>query len=155
VRSTSRTFPVGPTFERPGIVGDRAVHFDGEHAENFWGTRVASGRSRSTMRLIDTTKRNDRTTTILINRPAGGQMRFHLDASDSEYSAWLGTRPSESDLRAGYFALEGAREALWTPGHIDSFRRDRYELDARYVRRLVQVKQALASEWTETGQLSV
>jgi hypothetical protein len=82
-------------------------------------------------------------------------MRFHLDASDSEYSAWLQTRPSESDLRAGYFALEAAREALWTQGHIDSFRRDRYELDARYVRRLVHVKQALAAEWTESGQLSV
>jgi hypothetical protein len=80
-------------------------------------------------------------------------MRFHLDASDSDYAAWLATRPSESDLRAGYFTLESAREALWTPGHIDSFRRDRYELDTRYVRRLVEVKQALASEWTESGQL--
>jgi hypothetical protein len=82
-------------------------------------------------------------------------MRFHLDASDSEYSAWLETHPSEADLRAAYFTLESAREALWTPGHIDSFRRDRYELDARYVRRLVQVKKALASSWTESGQLSV
>jgi hypothetical protein len=80
-------------------------------------------------------------------------MQFHTDASDAEYAGWLGSSPSEDELRDAYFFLEAARAQLWTPGHIDSFRRDRYELDDRYVRRLVQLKRALATSWERSGQL--
>jgi hypothetical protein len=82
-------------------------------------------------------------------------MRFHVDASESDYATWLASSPSEDALRAAYFELENARTDLWTPGHIDSFRRDRYELDARLVRRLVQLKQALAAAWETSGQIQL
>jgi len=80
-------------------------------------------------------------------------VRFHIDASDSEYATWLASGPSEDEIREAYFTLETARHELWTPGHIQSFRRDRYELDERLVRRLVQLKRALATSWRTTGQL--
>ena len=56
-------------------------------------------------------------------------------------------------MRETYVALEAERAALWTPGHIDSFRRDRFERDAVCISRLVRVKQALARHWEATGQL--
>jgi len=82
-------------------------------------------------------------------------MRFHVDATDSEYASWLATDPSEDQLREAYIALETARADLWTAGHIESFRRDRYEVDHRLVRRLVQVKRALASSWETSGQIEL
>lgn len=81
-------------------------------------------------------------------------MRFHVDATDPDFAAWLAAGPSEDELREAYIAMETARAALWTPGHIESFRRDRYDADHRLVRRLVDVKRALASSWASTGQIS-
>jgi len=80
-------------------------------------------------------------------------MRFRPDSNDSTFHEWLASAPSEDDLREAYLTLEGRRADLWTPGHIDSFRRDRYDLDARYIRQLVQIKKALASHWIVTGQV--
>jgi hypothetical protein len=73
--------------------------------------------------------------------------------SDREFDAWLAESPSEDELRDAYVALESRRSDLWTPGHIDSFRRDRYELDSRYIRRLVRIKAALAALWAASGQI--
>jgi hypothetical protein len=78
---------------------------------------------------------------------------FRTNWADTTLDEWLRGAPTEDDLRLAYIALETKRADLWTAGHIDSFRRDRYEVDARYVRQLVQVKRALARHWTETGQL--
>lgn len=80
-------------------------------------------------------------------------MSYTLASSDLEFATWLSQSPSEDELRSAYLALESRRADLWTAGHIDSFRRDRYELDSRYVRRLVQVKRALADLWTVSGQI--
>jgi len=82
-------------------------------------------------------------------------MRFHVDATDTEYASWLATNPSEDELREAYITLETARADLWTPGHIESFRRDRYEVDHRLVRRLVEVKRALATSWATSGQIQL
>lgn len=81
-------------------------------------------------------------------------MTFRADYSDAEFSAWLDAAPTEDALREAYLLLEAKRAHLWTAGHLDSFRRDRYELDARYVTRLVQIKWALAHIWTDTGQFA-
>jgi hypothetical protein len=78
---------------------------------------------------------------------------YSLVTSDLEFDSWLSQSPSEDDLRTAYLALEARRADLWTAGHIDSFRRDRYELDSRYVRRLVRIKRALADLWTASGQI--
>ncbi len=80
-------------------------------------------------------------------------MLFHLDAPDTDYATWLASHPTEDELRDAYFVLESVRAQLWTPGHIDSYRRDRYEVDQRLVQRLVQVKRALAGAWEESGQI--
>jgi hypothetical protein len=82
-------------------------------------------------------------------------MRFHIDASDAEYTTWLASGRSEDELREAYIVLETARAQLWTPGHIDSFRRDRYEVDQRLVQRLVQVKRELATTWATSGQIQL
>lgn len=82
-------------------------------------------------------------------------MRFHVEATEPEYATWLATEPTEDELREAYIALETARGELWTTGHIESFRRDRYEVDARLVRRLVQVKHALATAWETSGQIEL
>jgi hypothetical protein len=79
----------------------------------------------------------------------------HTDVTDHDFASWLASRPSEDDLRDAYIELESARAALWTPGHIDSYRRDRYEVDHRLVRRLVQVKHALATTWESSGQIQL
>ncbi len=80
-------------------------------------------------------------------------MAFRIDCSDRSFEEWLSQLLSEDELRAAYLQLEKAKADLWTPGHIDSFRRDRFELDSRYVARLVRVKRALADHWAATGQL--
>jgi hypothetical protein len=80
-------------------------------------------------------------------------MNHPTHCSDIEFDAWLAAVPTEDELRDTYVALEARRTDLWTTGHIDSFRRDRYERDARYVARLVRVKRALALRWEATGQL--
>lgn len=79
-------------------------------------------------------------------------MPFHLDSSEAEFHDWLAQHPTEDELREAYLRLETRRANLWTPGHIDSFRRDRYELDSRYVGCLVQIKWALANHWASSGQ---
>ena len=80
-------------------------------------------------------------------------MTFHPDGSDQSFLEWLEAQPREDELRDAYLALEAHRSELWTPGTIASYRRDRYDIDARDVRRLVQVKAALAREWVRTGQV--
>jgi hypothetical protein len=73
--------------------------------------------------------------------------------SREQFRAWLASGPSEDELRDTYVALERERAELWTPGHLQSFRRDRYERDAEYMGRLLDVKRALAQLWRRTGQL--
>jgi hypothetical protein len=74
-------------------------------------------------------------------------------ASEMEWARWLASGPSEDELRECYLGLERRRADLWTPGHVESFRHDRFERDAALVRSLVQVKQALARHWQATGQI--
>ena len=80
-------------------------------------------------------------------------MKYTPATTDVELDLWLAQDPSEDDLRTAYLDLEARRADLWTPGHIDSFRRDRYELDHRYIQALVRIKQALVDHWTTSGQL--
>lgn len=80
-------------------------------------------------------------------------MTYTPATTDLELDTWLAQDPSEDDLRTAYLDLEARRADLWTPGHIDSFRRDRYELDSRYIRALLRIKQALVDHWTTTGQV--
>lgn len=87
------------------------------------------------------------------NHQKENTVSYTLASSDLEFDAWLSLSPSEDELRSAYVALEARRGDLWTTGHIDSFRRDRYELDSRYVRRLVRIKRALADLWTVSGQI--
>jgi hypothetical protein len=80
-------------------------------------------------------------------------MKSQTKLSDAEFESWLAGAPDEDELREAYVALETERASLWTPGHIESFRRDRFERDAVCIARLVRVKQALARHWEATGQL--
>ena len=80
-------------------------------------------------------------------------MTFHADWNDQSFLEWLEAQPSEDELRTAYLTLETHRAELWTAGTPASYRRDRYDVDARDVRRLVQVKAALAREWVRTGQV--
>jgi hypothetical protein len=80
-------------------------------------------------------------------------MHLQPECSDREFDAWLAGDRSEDELREAYVALEALRRQLWTTGHIDSFRRDRYERDAVCISRLVRIKRSLASQWAATGQL--
>ncbi|HVN50373.1 MAG TPA: hypothetical protein VMT43_03015 [Acidimicrobiales bacterium] len=80
-------------------------------------------------------------------------MKLRSEWTDAEFDAWFMGGRSEDELRDAYVALEAERAALWTPGHIESFRRDRFERDAVCISRLVRVKQALARHWEATGQL--
>lgn len=80
-------------------------------------------------------------------------MHFSTDFDASGFNDWLICSPSEDELREAYLTLEAKRADLWTPGHIDSFRRDRFDLDARYVWQLVEIKRALARQWIITGQV--
>ena len=80
-------------------------------------------------------------------------MSYTLATSDLAFENWLSQSPTEDELRSAYLDLEARRADLWTAGHIDSFRRDRYELDGRYVRRLVRIKRALVDLWTVSGQI--
>ena len=79
-------------------------------------------------------------------------MAFTLDQTDTDFVTWLASVPTEDELRDAYVRLEAKRAQLWTAGHLDSFRRDRYELDTRYVQRLVRIKWALATRWEASGQ---
>ncbi len=79
-------------------------------------------------------------------------MLFRIDSSDLEFQDWLAQNPTEDELRAAYLLLEAKKADLWSPGHIDSFRRDRFELDGIYVGRLVKIKWALANHWAASGQ---
>ena len=79
-------------------------------------------------------------------------MDFQLAGSNQEFQEWLAQGPTEDELRDAYLRLEAKRAGLWTAGHIDSFRRDRYELDSTYIDRLVHVKWALARHWATSGQ---
>jgi len=79
-------------------------------------------------------------------------MPFRHDCPDHEFTAWLETVATEDELRDAYLTLEQRRAELWTRGHLDSFRRDRFERDARYVTRLVRIKWLLAARWSASGQ---
>ena len=60
-------------------------------------------------------------------------MPFSPDHTDSDFATWLASVPTEDELRDAYVRLEASRASLWTAGTLDSFRRDRYERDARCV----------------------
>lgn len=79
---------------------------------------------------------------------------FSTTFTASEFDAWIAASPTEDELRDAYIRLEAKLADLWTPGHLDSFRRDRHELDGVLVDRLVQIKFALATTWVETGQFA-
>jgi len=81
-------------------------------------------------------------------------MSFRTRFTDAQFDAWLASGPTEDELRDAYLTLETARAQLWTPGHLESYRRDRFDVDERYVRRLVQLKWALATHWSESGQFA-
>lgn len=53
----------------------------------------------------------------------------------------------ESDLLASLILLDMKRGDLWTPGHHDSYHRDRYERDAQIVQKSREVKAKLVSLW--------
>jgi hypothetical protein len=80
-------------------------------------------------------------------------MHVQPECSDREFASWVGGARTEDELREAYVELEATRLQLWTPGHIDSFRRDRFERDAVCIARLVRIKRSLASQWAATGQL--
>ncbi len=80
-------------------------------------------------------------------------MSMPQPVSEEALARWLATGPSEDELRECYLTFERRRAELWTPGHVESFRHDRFERDATLVRCLVQVKQALAQHWQATGQI--
>ena len=81
-------------------------------------------------------------------------MAFNPDWTDQRFNEWLATLPSEDEFRDAYLTLESHRASLWTPGHLSSYRRDRYDLDACYVGRLVEIKKALARHWVRSGQVT-
>ncbi|MBI2704411.1 MAG: hypothetical protein HYX32_03855 [Actinobacteria bacterium] len=81
-------------------------------------------------------------------------MQFRQNFTDDRFHEWLSAAPTEDELREAYLVLEAKRADLWRPGHVDSFRRDRFERDARYVRQLVLLKSALARQWVITGQVA-
>ena len=81
-------------------------------------------------------------------------MEFQLNGSEADFSQWLASDLTEDALRDAYVAMEAERASLWAPGHANSFRRDRYELDGRLVTRLVQIKRRLAAVWEASGQIS-
>lgn len=81
-------------------------------------------------------------------------MTFTTDITTEQLATWLDTTPSEDALREAYVTLEARRAELWAPGHIQSFRRDRYDLDARLVTCLVRIKWALAQRWEQSGQFA-
>ena|GEM_PF-4870569 len=81
-------------------------------------------------------------------------MTFNLTMTEAELESWLASSPIEDELREAYIRLEAKRADLWTSGHIDSFRRDRHELDGEFIQRLVKLKFALATTWIETGQFA-
>jgi hypothetical protein len=75
--------------------------------------------------------------------------------TDQEFEDWINSNPGESDLREALLVLEVKLANLWMDGHHDSYQRDRYDRDARYVRRLVRIKKALAQLWVESGQIKI
>ena len=81
-------------------------------------------------------------------------MTFTTDTTPQQLTRWLATEPTEDALRDAYLQLEERRAELWTPGHIQSFRRDRFDADARVVTCLVRLKWALAQRWEQSGQFA-
>lgn len=79
---------------------------------------------------------------------------FSPTLTDAEFDAWIASNPDEAGLREAYIRLEAKLSDLWTPGHIDSYRRDRHERADDLVARLVRIKFALTSTWIETGQFA-
>jgi hypothetical protein len=74
--------------------------------------------------------------------------------TEQDFERWIESGPSEDELREAYFVLEAKRSALWSPNTDDSYFRDRFDRDTRYVKRLVRIKQALADTWISTGQIA-
>lgn len=75
--------------------------------------------------------------------------------TEQDFNDWIESSPSEDELREAMYVLEAKKSALFTPGHDDSYLRDRFEREARYIGRLVRIKEALARIWIETGQVSI
>lgn len=71
--------------------------------------------------------------------------------TDADFDLWLDSQPEDQELLNALVILNGKRNALWEPGHIDSYYRDRYERDARYVRRMRRIKQRLCDAWVASG----
>jgi hypothetical protein len=74
--------------------------------------------------------------------------------TEDQFNAWLNSNPGEADLREALYVTEAKRNALFTPGHVDSYHHDRYDRDARYVERIRLIKAAIASIWAEEGWIS-
>jgi hypothetical protein len=73
------------------------------------------------------------------------------DPQDDRFTFWLESGPDESDLRETYLELERRRADLWSSSNPDSYAADRFDLDARYVHRLVAVKRALVEHARPAG----
>lgn len=81
-------------------------------------------------------------------------MKKVYKASDSEFYEWISSEPSEQSLLDALRVLEEKKAALWD-GSDDSYRRDRYDLDANYMLRIRWIKSALAVLWIDSGQVEV
>lgn len=56
---------------------------------------------------------------------------------------WLDTAPLE-ELTTALEELKQIREDLWTPGHITSYMRNRYDLNDEYTRLISQLETCIA-----------
>ena len=77
------------------------------------------------------------------------------DATDEEFEKWFECDIEETYLIIALAGLELRHHNLFTPGTTESYYRDRYERDARYIARIVRIKQRLANTWVSTNQVNL
>lgn len=73
--------------------------------------------------------------------------------TDEKFDEWITSDPTQEDLFEALMVIEAKRAALWTAGTEDSYHRDRYERDAKYVVRLRCLKNHLANMWLDSGEV--
>lgn len=67
--------------------------------------------------------------------------------TNEAFTAWLDSDPTENELLDAFIILRQKQANLWTPGHDDSYYRDRYERHDSYSNRIVLIQRRLASLW--------
>lgn len=77
------------------------------------------------------------------------RMSAHLHSTcATDFDVWISDSDlCETELNEALRILEIKRSNLWTPGHDDSYYRNRYDLDALYVERMNKIKERLAKCW--------